>query len=184
MDWSGVDYCDVFISCLDSHSDGTHSLQRIHWWASDGMLHFSKSDEETNSSASWMAWRWVCFHVWVNYSFKVCWILWTAHITCASMRRWSFERGWCSIGWPNRGKGPSSTAGWGRCVFEDAQTKWSFIEQDMTSVCLFCRQEVQIDKKLQAGLRVTVQLNDSQNKGTDTHSAYSIIIIIYIFFLL
>ncbi len=20
------DYCDVFISCLDSHSDGTHSL--------------------------------------------------------------------------------------------------------------------------------------------------------------
>uniref|UniRef100_A0A8C2B6F3 Glutamate receptor interacting protein 2a n=1 Tax=Cyprinus carpio TaxID=7962 RepID=A0A8C2B6F3_CYPCA len=29
---SGVDYCDVFISCLDSHSDGTHSQQRIHWW--------------------------------------------------------------------------------------------------------------------------------------------------------
>uniref|UniRef100_A0A671Q0U3 Sterile alpha motif and leucine zipper containing kinase AZK n=1 Tax=Sinocyclocheilus anshuiensis TaxID=1608454 RepID=A0A671Q0U3_9TELE len=26
MDWSGVDYCDVFISCSDSHSDGTHSL--------------------------------------------------------------------------------------------------------------------------------------------------------------
>ncbi len=26
-----VDCCDVFISCLDSHSDGTHSLQRIHW---------------------------------------------------------------------------------------------------------------------------------------------------------
>ncbi len=30
MDWSGVDYCDVFISFLDSYSDGTHSLQRIH----------------------------------------------------------------------------------------------------------------------------------------------------------
>ncbi len=29
-----VDYCDVFISCLDFHSVGTHSLQRIHWWAS------------------------------------------------------------------------------------------------------------------------------------------------------
>uniref|UniRef100_A0A673MW15 G protein-coupled receptor 155a n=1 Tax=Sinocyclocheilus rhinocerous TaxID=307959 RepID=A0A673MW15_9TELE len=27
----GLDYCDVFLSCLDSHSDGTHSLQRIHW---------------------------------------------------------------------------------------------------------------------------------------------------------
>ncbi len=26
-----VDYCDVFISCLDSHSDGTHSLKSIHW---------------------------------------------------------------------------------------------------------------------------------------------------------
>ncbi len=32
MDWSRVlDYCDVFISCLVSHSDGTHSLQSIHW---------------------------------------------------------------------------------------------------------------------------------------------------------
>ncbi len=29
--------------CLGSHSDGTHSLQRIHWWASDAMLNFSKS---------------------------------------------------------------------------------------------------------------------------------------------
>ncbi len=38
-----VDYCDVFISCLDSHSDGTHSLQRIRCWASDVILHFSKS---------------------------------------------------------------------------------------------------------------------------------------------
>ncbi len=26
-----VDYCDVFISCLDYHSDGTYSLQRIKW---------------------------------------------------------------------------------------------------------------------------------------------------------
>ncbi len=38
-----VDYCNVFISCLDSHSDGTHSLQMIHWGASDVMLHFSIS---------------------------------------------------------------------------------------------------------------------------------------------
>ncbi len=74
LEWYGllVDYCGVFISCLDSHSDGTHSLQRIHWWASDVMLHFSKSDEETNLSTSSLAW--VYFHqilnVWVNYSFK------------------------------------------------------------------------------------------------------------------
>ncbi len=34
LEWCGllVDYCDVFISCLDSHSDGTHSLQSIHCW--------------------------------------------------------------------------------------------------------------------------------------------------------
>ncbi len=63
MEWCGllVDYCEVFISCLDSYSDGTHSLQRIHWWPSHVMLHFSKSDEETNSSTSWMAWWWVHF---------------------------------------------------------------------------------------------------------------------------
>ncbi len=35
--------CDVcfFPSCLDSHSDGTHSLQSIHVWAIDVMLNFS-----------------------------------------------------------------------------------------------------------------------------------------------
>ncbi len=37
-----VDYCDVFIS-LDSHSDGTHSLQMIYWSANDVMLIFSKT---------------------------------------------------------------------------------------------------------------------------------------------
>ncbi len=68
-----MDYCDVCISCLDSYSDGTHSLQSIHCWASDVTLHFSKSDEETNSSTSWMAWGWVHFQqnfFWVNYSFE------------------------------------------------------------------------------------------------------------------
>ncbi len=35
-----MDHFDVFISCLDSHSDGTHSLHRIHWRASDLTLHF------------------------------------------------------------------------------------------------------------------------------------------------
>ncbi len=44
MDWSRVlDYCHVFISCLDSHSDGTHSLHVILWLASDPMLNFTKS---------------------------------------------------------------------------------------------------------------------------------------------
>ncbi len=43
--WTGVDYLWIsmvfFISCLDSHFDGTHSLQRIHWWASDLTLHLA-----------------------------------------------------------------------------------------------------------------------------------------------
>jgi len=42
-DLSRVDYCDVFSSCFDTHSDGTHSLQRIHCWASDIILNFSRS---------------------------------------------------------------------------------------------------------------------------------------------
>ncbi len=29
--------------CLNSHSDGTHSVQKIHWWASDVILNFIKS---------------------------------------------------------------------------------------------------------------------------------------------
>ncbi len=59
--WTGVVWmhCDVFISCLASHSDGTHSLPRIHWWVSDVMLHFSKSDEESNLSTSRMVCGWV-----------------------------------------------------------------------------------------------------------------------------
>ncbi len=36
-----VDYCDDFIICLISYSDGTHSLQRIQWWMSDVVLNFS-----------------------------------------------------------------------------------------------------------------------------------------------
>ncbi len=53
MDWSRMDYCNVFISCLDSNSDGTYSLQRIHWWVRDVTLsHISPNLKETNSSNS------------------------------------------------------------------------------------------------------------------------------------
>ncbi len=34
--------CSFFISCLEFHSDGTHSMQRMHLWTSDVMLNFSK----------------------------------------------------------------------------------------------------------------------------------------------
>ncbi len=56
-----VDYYYVFISRIYTHSDGTHSLQRIHCWTSDPMLNFS------NSSTCWMT----DFHFGVNYSFQV-----------------------------------------------------------------------------------------------------------------
>ncbi len=46
MDWSGVDYLwnivMFLISCLDSHSDGTHSLQSIHCWDTDEICDQSK----------------------------------------------------------------------------------------------------------------------------------------------
>ncbi len=76
-----VDYCDVFISCLGSHSDGTHSLQRIHCWASDVMLHFFQI------FSNLFQWRNKLLYIldglrvstfstnlifWVNDSFKLC----------------------------------------------------------------------------------------------------------------
>ncbi len=42
--WTGVVWIIVmFLSADWTHSDGTHSLQRIHCWASDVKLNFSKS---------------------------------------------------------------------------------------------------------------------------------------------
>ncbi len=57
-EWCGllVDYCGVFISCLDTYSDGTHSLQRIRCWVSDVMLNFTKSVrfiKQTNLYLQW-----------------------------------------------------------------------------------------------------------------------------------
>ncbi len=92
-----MDYCDVFISCFDSHSDGTHSLQRIHWWASDVMLHFSKSVLIKKQQESWMVWGWVKssanLHFWWNYSFKI-WDGFEEHRFCAKcVTGWSALQG-------------------------------------------------------------------------------------------
>ncbi len=73
LEWCGllVNYCDVFISCLDSHSDGTHSLQRIHCWDSDAVLYFSKTvhmKKQTRLQVSkWVGECSANFHFWVNY---------------------------------------------------------------------------------------------------------------------
>ncbi len=61
-----MDYCDVFINSLDSHSDGTHSLQSIHWWASNVMLHFSNSDvKQTHLHLGWPEGE----HIFSNFPF-------------------------------------------------------------------------------------------------------------------
>ncbi len=41
--WTGVVWITCVLLWCFYQLFGTHSLQRIHWWASDGMLHFSKS---------------------------------------------------------------------------------------------------------------------------------------------
>ncbi len=66
-----VDYCDTFISCLTSHSDGTHSLQRIHWWASDAMLNLSEPVSMKKLLDSLRVSKLPAnIHFWVNYSFN------------------------------------------------------------------------------------------------------------------
>ncbi len=76
MDWRGgllVDYYDVYISCLDSHSDGTIHFRGSIGEQSDGMLNFFirwrnrliyilDGLRVSTFSAN--------FHFWVNYSFK------------------------------------------------------------------------------------------------------------------
>ncbi len=60
MYWGHVVYRSIFISSLDSHSDGTYSLQMILWWASDAI---------NKLSTSLMACGWAHFQFWVNYPF-------------------------------------------------------------------------------------------------------------------
>ncbi len=51
--WTGVVWIFVmFLSAVWTHSDGTHSLQRIHWWAGDVILNFTKSVPMKNEKMS------------------------------------------------------------------------------------------------------------------------------------
>ncbi len=64
-----MDYCDVFISCFDSHFDGTHSLQMIRWWASDVMLNFPKSVLMTKQTYLHLGWPGGVY-IFSKFSFK------------------------------------------------------------------------------------------------------------------
>ncbi len=70
-----VDYCYVLIRCLDSHSDGTHSLQRIHSRASDVILNVSKSVPMKNKLIYILNGLRVSklsekFYFWLNYDYS------------------------------------------------------------------------------------------------------------------
>ncbi len=77
-----VDYCYIFISCLGSHSDGTHSLQRIQWWASNVMLNFSffSIKKHILLHLGWPEDEYIfsiffIYFLWVNYSCKNIYII-------------------------------------------------------------------------------------------------------------
>ncbi len=77
VNWLLVDYCDVFISCLDSHSDWhpfTADDPLVSKWWNATFLQIC-SDEETNKliyilddlrASKFPA----NIHFWINYSFK------------------------------------------------------------------------------------------------------------------
>ncbi len=92
MDWSGVYYCDVIISCLDSHSDGTHSLHPLSkrcnatclqiWWRHklilDG-LRMSTFKKNNNNNFGFVS-RWTSDMPW---SFRWDpWFHWQLHYIC------------------------------------------------------------------------------------------------------
>ncbi len=57
LDWSQINYLWIIVMFL-LFTDGTHSLQRIHWWTSDEMMyHFSKSVPMKKQIH--LAWEWV-----------------------------------------------------------------------------------------------------------------------------
>ncbi len=62
----GLELCGLLIVMLSS--DGTHSLQRIHWWVSDVMLHCSKSvhlKKQTHLHFGWPAGECMFISVWI-----------------------------------------------------------------------------------------------------------------------
>ncbi len=84
-----VDYCDVFISCLETHSDGTHSLQMIHWWASVVMQNFSKSvpmKKQTHVHLGWSEGE----YIFIRFKFFGELFLWLKdYITTTVLFKWT-----------------------------------------------------------------------------------------------
>ncbi len=65
--WTHVDYCDiVYISCLDSHSDGTHSQQRILLVSIALWVQFPGKTHADKTFITWM----YCKSLWIKASAK------------------------------------------------------------------------------------------------------------------
>ncbi len=100
-----VDYYDVFISCLNSHSDGTHSLQSIHWWC----------------NATFLQIWWRNIHLgWLknilNVSENALWVyleIWRSRVKCLYLSSCHFPLRWCKAHLPKNGLPPPSKASLG-----------------------------------------------------------------------
>ncbi len=86
------------MSCLDSQSDGTHSLQMILWWASDVMLNLSRSVPNKDTKLPRMTWGYVhfqnCFYFGMNYSFNPLKVWSKIHIGKQWHLLWKVEQTW------------------------------------------------------------------------------------------
>ncbi len=72
MDLSGLLWC-FYLMFRFSISDGAHSLQRIHWWASTVMLNVSKSirmKKQTHLLLGWPEYR-KGLHDWISLWFSI-----------------------------------------------------------------------------------------------------------------
>ncbi len=67
--WTGVVW--FFINCLDSHVDGTHSLQRIHCWAKSPNLFWWRNKLIYILNGLIVSKYSANFHFGVNYSFNL-----------------------------------------------------------------------------------------------------------------
>ncbi len=56
LNWSCVDYCDAFISCLVFHSDGTHPFTEdplVSKWCNSEFIQIRSDEEKTNLHLGW-----------------------------------------------------------------------------------------------------------------------------------
>ncbi len=69
--------------CMKFPDNLTMIPSPIHWWASDAMTQFSKSDEETNAFTAWMAWvhfQQITIFMWTVPLMQTDWLLFNEEV--------------------------------------------------------------------------------------------------------